>query len=391
MKGKRLNEDGEIIYENSLIYSVWAGSDAEGAVAGNFSNRFPGAQGHSQNGARSMITGQRLNGTSNLGSGNNAIWFGGGLTHMSVNSATIATVNDLTFATSTYLATGLTSTGFKNTPTLKADMFGDWREEIILRGTGNRLGIITTLAPTQYGIRTLMHDPMYRLGVANKNGGYDQMGFASFYLGDEAELPEQRTDIDVSYQGIVAGTPTISGTATVNEVLTADPGDWSANTALRYQWSADGEPIAGADRTTLILTGALAGKQITVTVTGSKTGWADVSATSAAVGPIGQHPAWDRNTVYFGGEVVSYNGRVYQAQWWTKKEVPGSSAWGAWSEVGAPAYCGDDIERAWTNSFIYLGGEIVVHNGHSWQAKWWTRNQEPGASPWGPWQDLGAC
>jgi len=38
---------------------------------------------------------------------------------------------------------------------------------------------------------------MYRLGVANKNTGYDQFGFASFYLGDEAELPPMRTDISV--------------------------------------------------------------------------------------------------------------------------------------------------------------------------------------------------
>ena len=42
-----------------------------------------------------------------------------------------------------------------------------------------------------------MHDPMYRLGVANKNNGYDQVGFTSFYLGDEAELPPMRTDIYV--------------------------------------------------------------------------------------------------------------------------------------------------------------------------------------------------
>ena len=62
----------------------------------------------------------------------------------------------------------------------------------MLRASGNRLGIVTTLAPTEYGIRTLMHDPMYRNGVANKNTGYDQVGFASFYLGDEAELPEQQ-------------------------------------------------------------------------------------------------------------------------------------------------------------------------------------------------------
>ncbi|BFT70898.1 cohesin domain-containing protein [Paenibacillus sp. P36] len=197
MKGKRLNAQGEIIYENSLVFGVYAGTDAEGAVAGNFSNRWPGAQGYSQNGARSMITGELLNGSRNLGSGQNAIWFGGGLTAMAVNSATINTVNDLTFATTSYLATGLTSTGNKSTPTLKADIFGDWREELILRGSNNRLAIVTTLSPTEYGIRTLMHDPMYRSGVANKNTGYDQMGFASFYLGDEAKLPSMRTDIAI--------------------------------------------------------------------------------------------------------------------------------------------------------------------------------------------------
>lgn len=195
MKGKRMNEQGEIIYENSLIFGIYAGRDVEGAVAGNFSNRWPGVQGYSENGVRSMITGELLNGNKNLSSGQNAIWFGGGLTAMAVNGANINTVNDLTFKTSPYLVSGFMSTGSKGTPTLKVDIFGDWREEIILQANNNRLVIVTTLAPTEYGIRTLMHDPMYRIGVANKNTGYDQMGFASFYLGDEAELPPMRTDI----------------------------------------------------------------------------------------------------------------------------------------------------------------------------------------------------
>ncbi|WP_458116420.1 rhamnogalacturonan lyase family protein [Arthrobacter sp. D2-10] len=201
MKGKRLNKKGEVIYENSLLYGVYAGSDDEGSVAGNYSNRWPGAQAGSAGvttEVRSMVTGEILTTTAiprGIGQGQNAIWFGGGLTHMAVNGANINSVDDLTFATSSYLATGLTSTGNKSTPTLKADLFGDWREELVLRASGNRLGIVTTLAPSEYGIRTLMHDPMYRNGVANKNNGYDQMGFASFYLGDEAELPEKRKDI----------------------------------------------------------------------------------------------------------------------------------------------------------------------------------------------------
>ncbi len=203
MKGKRLDENGEVVHENSLIFGVYAGSDDEGSVAGNFSNRWPGAQAGSAGATRevrSMVTGEILTTTATsrgIAQGQNAIWFGGGLTHMGVNGATINSIDDLTFAATAYLATGLTSTGNKSTPTLKADMFGDWREELILRASGNRLGIVTTLAPTEYGIRTLMHDPMYRNGVANKNNGYDQVGFAGFYLGDEAELPSQRTDIAV--------------------------------------------------------------------------------------------------------------------------------------------------------------------------------------------------
>lgn len=203
MKGKRLDENGEVVYENSLLYGVYAASDDEGSVAGNYSNRWPGAQAGSAGATtevRSMVTGEILTTTATargIGQGQNAIWFGGGLTHMAVNGATVNSVDDLTFATTSYLATGLTSTGNKSTPTLKGDLLGDWREELVLRASDNRLAIVTTLAPTEYGIRTLMHDPMYRNGVANKNNGYDQMGFASFYLGDEAQLPEKRTDIAI--------------------------------------------------------------------------------------------------------------------------------------------------------------------------------------------------
>lgn len=203
MKGKRLDEHGDVVVENSLIYGVYAASDDEGSVAGNYSNRWPGAQAGSAgatNEVRSMVTGEILTTTASprgIAQGQNAIWFGGGLTHMAVNGSTVNRIDDLTFAASSYLATGLTSTGNKSTPTLKADLLGDWREELVLRASGNRLGIVTSLAPTEYGIRTLMHDPMYRNGVANKNTGYDQVGFASFYLGDEAELPAMRTDIAV--------------------------------------------------------------------------------------------------------------------------------------------------------------------------------------------------
>jgi hypothetical protein len=73
--------------------------------------------------------------------------------------------------------------GTKATPTLSADLFGDWREEIIWRTTdGRELRIYTTTIPTPHRLTTLMHDPQYRLAVAWQNTAYNQPphpGFAS--------------------------------------------------------------------------------------------------------------------------------------------------------------------------------------------------------------------
>jgi len=74
--------------------------------------------------------------------------------------------------------------GTKATPALSADLFGDWREELILRTTDNKnLRIYTTTIPTAHRIVTLMHDPQYRLAIATQNVGYNQPPHTSFFLG----------------------------------------------------------------------------------------------------------------------------------------------------------------------------------------------------------------
>lgn len=100
-------------------------------------------------------------------------------------------------------------------------------------------------------------------------------------------------------------------------------------------------------------------------------------------------PAWDPAAVYGTGDEVSYAGAVYTAQWWTRNELPGSTATGAWMQQGAATPEAGDSVRAWTASYVYVGGEIVAHEGHTFRARWWTRNQEPGDVN-GPWEDLGA-
>ncbi len=74
--------------------------------------------------------------------------------------------------------------GSKNTPVISADLFGDWREEVIYRTPDNQsLRVYTTVIPTKHRIHTLMHDPQYRLAVASQNVAYNQPPHTSFFLG----------------------------------------------------------------------------------------------------------------------------------------------------------------------------------------------------------------
>jgi len=81
-----------------------------------------------------------------------------------------------------------------------------------------------------------------------------------------------------------AGTPTISGTALVGQTLTAAPGSWApVPSSLAYQWLRNGAAISGATSSTYKIQVADAGYALSVTVTGSTSGYTTASKTSAAV------------------------------------------------------------------------------------------------------------
>lgn len=82
--------------------------------------------------------------------------------------------------------------GTKATPTISGDLWGDWREEIIFRRNDNQaLRLYTSTIPTPHRMVTLLHDPQYRMALAWQNVAYNQPPHPSFYLGDEAPLPER--------------------------------------------------------------------------------------------------------------------------------------------------------------------------------------------------------
>lgn len=84
----------------------------------------------------------------------------------------------------------MSNNGTKSTPALSADVFGDWREEVILRSTDNKeLRIYTTTIPTKYRFYTFMHDPQYRLSIAWQNVAYNQPPHTSFYIGEGMKTP----------------------------------------------------------------------------------------------------------------------------------------------------------------------------------------------------------
>lgn len=75
--------------------------------------------------------------------------------------------------------------GSKSNPSLCADILGDWREELIARTRdGKELRIFVSTIPSSHRLPTLMHDPIYRLGVAWQNVSYNQPAHTGFYLGE---------------------------------------------------------------------------------------------------------------------------------------------------------------------------------------------------------------
>jgi rhamnogalacturonan endolyase len=89
----------------------------------------------------------------------------------------------------------LSNNGTKSNPCLCADLLGDWREEIVARTRdGRELRVFTTTIPTEYRLATLMHDPIYRLGIAWQNVSYNQPAHTGFYLG-HGMSPAPKPDI----------------------------------------------------------------------------------------------------------------------------------------------------------------------------------------------------
>jgi rhamnogalacturonan endolyase len=130
---------------------------------------------------------------------NFAIWWDGGLLRATENGTSITPYG----GGGVGLSVGSpceACNGSKSTPCLTADIFGDWREEIVY-SCGNQLRIYTTTASTTNRLYTLMHDPVYRMSVASENVAYNQPPEPGIYIGYGMTLPQAKPNI--KYYGTV--------------------------------------------------------------------------------------------------------------------------------------------------------------------------------------------
>jgi rhamnogalacturonan endolyase len=136
-------------------------------------------------------------------SSNFTIWWGPDLNRFAENGTSITPYGSAGGTGLNVPSTECSSNnGSKSTPALTADIFGDWREEVVYRSSKNdALRIYTTTQPTTNRLYTLMHDPVYRMSVATENVAYNQPPEPGIYIGPGMTLPEAKPNI--KYYGTV--------------------------------------------------------------------------------------------------------------------------------------------------------------------------------------------
>ena len=154
--------------------------------------------------------------------------------------------------------------GTKATPNLQADLFGDWREEVILRlNSNNALRVFTSTMPTNYKLYTFMHDPVYRVAISWQNSSYNQPPHPGFYVASDMDFPPPTPNIEV-FSGFNRGSGKIIKDLLVNDI--PNSGDWEIADSLYEKTSVYGNKTIFASG----LPTALIGKEFIRTSTESK-------------------------------------------------------------------------------------------------------------------------
>lgn len=256
-----------------ILWDIPATVDTGRAAAGDIDPRHPGAEGwavggdaawNSREGHLMSAAGERIG--DSIPAANFLAWFDGDPLREIVDHSWDAATSQGTPTVSKWNweegAEELllsddgarSNNGTKGTPNLQADLFGDWREEIVWRSAdSSELRVYATTDETELRIPTLMHDMQYRVAVAWQNTGYNQPPHPSFFIGDgmaPAPMPSIAVTGDPSgatdetapvISGLPADGALLPDSAELQLAIVADDPESGVRT-LDVAW--DGEPIA---------------------------------------------------------------------------------------------------------------------------------------------------
>ncbi|MDE6380753.1 MAG: T9SS type A sorting domain-containing protein [Muribaculaceae bacterium] len=180
----RDGKTGKILYYQA---QPSGGKDVGRGLIANVSSKFSGSEYWSSLDGDVMNSGKVVG--SKRPSVNFRIFWDGDLLDELLDGTTITKPNENLTSISNLKAFAATSHAAscnttKATPNLQADIFGDWREEVILHDseTESDLIIFTTTIPSEYKVPCLMTDRQYREAIAWQNVAYNQPPHLSYNL-----------------------------------------------------------------------------------------------------------------------------------------------------------------------------------------------------------------
>ncbi len=175
---------------SKIYYRHTSGNDDGRAMCDNFCNDYPGAMGYSGHDTPiSCVTNDHIDGLGSNGvTLNMRIYWDGDLCSESFNGSgtrnSTGTIYKYGRGSIASLAGSLTNNDTKSTPCYQGDLFGDWREEVIMRTSNNNIRIYTTTEATPWRNYTLWHDFQYRQAMVWQMCGYNQPPHVSYFLGE---------------------------------------------------------------------------------------------------------------------------------------------------------------------------------------------------------------
>jgi rhamnogalacturonan endolyase len=169
-----------------ILWSTPAQNDTGRGVTGDIDPRYAGAEAWASNSSNLYDARGRVIGAAHPRQTNFMVWWDGDLLRELLDGTRVYKWDWVNGSANVVLdaAGARSNNGTKSNPALSADLFGDWREEVVWRNASNTaLLVFSTTARTDTRLPTLMHNPQYRAQVAAQNAGYNQPPHPSFHLG----------------------------------------------------------------------------------------------------------------------------------------------------------------------------------------------------------------